>query len=151
MIEGEEKTYLTAQSPTKKPDSNNKTLLLEKQSQNHSPLDLFRFKSIRSLTIIMIGLWVFRYSTYYGQAFSLASVGSNVNRVMLMIALSEVVACLISGISIKKKKILLILYNLFIYFILGPIKLKLNRITTMAIFATICSLCCILIFFIKRP
>lgn len=77
----------------------------------------------------MIVLWVFRYITYFGQAFSLSSLGAEIHANLVMMGISEVVACLIAA----------------------PIKVKLARIKTMAIFTFIASLGCIFSILLTIP
>ncbi|KRX06567.1 Major facilitator superfamily domain, general substrate transporter [Pseudocohnilembus persalinus] len=131
-IEGEQEEQDLAQKLLEKDHNEEQQqdiITPEKQSINYTFIDLFRYKSIRNITISMLFLWIFRYITYFGQSFSLSSLGAEMHSNMIRIGISETVACLIAG----------------------PIKLKLKRIQTMMLFTFITSVCCILTIIIRIP
>ena len=70
------------------------------QSENYGYIDLFRYSSLRFLTLILLFLWFFKYFTYFGLAFSLPGFGGEIHENFLLTAVAELVACFMSG---KKK------------------------------------------------
>ena len=67
------------------------------QSENYGYIDLFRYGSLRGLTICLLCLWFFRYFTYFGLAFSLPGFGGEIHENFLLTAVAELVACFMSG------------------------------------------------------
>lgn len=81
----------------------NKTLLQAESDPyiakiNYNYLDIFRYPSLRKITFFMFLLWFFRYFTYFGFTFSLASFGAELHQNFLLTAIGEFIACIISGI-----------------------------------------------------
>lgn len=64
---------------------------------NHTYLDLFRFSSIRKITIFSLYLWFFRYFAYYGLNFSLASFGAELYTNFILSAIAEIIGCVLAG------------------------------------------------------
>lgn len=67
------------------------------QSENYGYIDLFRYGSLRVLTLILLFLWFFKYFTYFGLAFSLPGFGGEIHENFLLTAVAELVACFMSG------------------------------------------------------
>ena len=67
------------------------------QSENYGYIDLFRYASLRTLTICLLFLWFFKYFTYFGLAFSLPGFGGEIHENFLLTAVAELVACFMSG------------------------------------------------------
>ena len=69
---------------------------LTKKSYNY--LDMARYPSLRRITLFLFLLWFFRYFTYFGFIFSLASFGDELHQNFLLTAIGEFLACILSGI-----------------------------------------------------
>ena len=54
------------------------------QSENYGYIDLFRYRSLRYLTICLLFLWFFKNFTYFGLAFSLPGFGGEVHENFLL-------------------------------------------------------------------
>ncbi|EGR30923.1 major facilitator superfamily protein, putative [Ichthyophthirius multifiliis] len=99
------------------------------QVHNYNYLDLFRFPSLRKITLCMMLLWVFRYIIYYGQTFSLSSLGAEMHSNLTFTAMSEIVATLLSA----------------------PIKMKMKRVQSLFWFSLITGIACVSLFFLQMP
>ena len=69
----------------------------EEQNKNFGYIDLFRFSSLRNMTLCMIFIWFFRYFAYYGLNFSLSSLGEEIYLNFIVIAMAEIIAYGLAG------------------------------------------------------
>lgn len=88
---------------------------LQETSENYGYIDLLRYPSLRYTTICMIFLWIFKYFTYYGLAFSLPSMGEELHQNFLLTAVAEIVACLMSGELFYFKFLLFFFFVAFLW------------------------------------
>jgi hypothetical protein len=102
---------------------------LQAQAQSYSHLDLFRFRSLRVITLMLLLLWTFRYQTYFGLAFSMFQLGDDIDDNFLFLAISEVLACLISV----------------------SVKFRFNRIPSLMIFGLLSASASVALFFPQIP
>ncbi len=64
---------------------------------NYNYLDIFRYASLRKITMCVSLMWFFRFFIYFGFVFSLASFGAELHQNFLFTAIGEFLACLLSG------------------------------------------------------
>jgi len=98
-LEGEMDDFQTTRGYTNEPKPIERDYI-RIQSENYGYIDLFRYKSLRLLTVYLLFLWFFKNFTYFGLAFSLPGFGGEVHENFLLTAVAELVACFMSGFLI---------------------------------------------------
>eukprot|EP01016_Furgasonia_blochmanni_P009277 TRINITY_DN1383_c0_g1_i15.p1 TRINITY_DN1383_c0_g1~~TRINITY_DN1383_c0_g1_i15.p1 ORF type:complete len:392 (-),score=26.03 TRINITY_DN1383_c0_g1_i15:97-1272(-) len=102
---------------------------LKREDVTYNYLTLFKYDSLKNVTIYLMYVWFLRYYAYFCITFSLASFGSEIHQNVIITSLFEFFACILTA----------------------PIKLRFDRVRSLSVSLMFVTGCCTLLIFFPIP